>query len=241
MSATRRPRRRATARIEGWLSSWLAGVLLLAAACGGDGSGGDGVDGSRGGPRGSGERAAGVDAAENAVAATAAETPALAPGEVPDPLADARSAAPRELAADATVVSWSGDTLQRGTNGWVCYPDAPDTPLRDPMCLDAPLQEFLRAWQERDRPAFGKIGFGYMLQGGGGESASEPYADHPEEVDDWVVAGPHLLVIVPDEELLAGLPTEPGLGEPWLMWAGTPYAHVMVPTPRRVEPGERPR
>lgn len=147
---------------------------------------------------------------------------------------NARSAAPVELARSATVRDWEGRVLQEGDNGWVCYPDAPDTPRNDPMCLDRPHQELLRAWQEEEEPRFETIGFGYMLQGGGGESASEPYADRPEEVDDWIVAPPHLLVIVPDPALLEGLPDEPGSGGPWVMWKGTPYAHVMVPTPRRV-------
>lgn len=146
-------------------------------------------------------------------------------------VADALSAAPAALARGATVVDWEGRTLKEGTNGWICYPDAPDTPDPDPMCLDRPLQELLAAWQERRRPAFERIGFGYMLQGGGGESASDPFADHPDEVDDWIVDGPHLLVIVPDPELLEGLPTSPDLGEPWVMWKGTPYVHVMVPVP----------
>lgn len=149
-------------------------------------------------------------------------------------LRNAKSAAPAELAQEATVKDWEGRVLQEGDNGWVCYPDAPDTPQNDPMCLDGPMQELLRAWQEKDEPQVRTIGIGYMLQGGGGESASDPYADRPEEVDDWVVAGPHLLLIVPDPGLLEVLPDEPGSGSPWVMWEGTPYVHVMVPTPRRI-------
>lgn len=151
-----------------------------------------------------------------------------------DLLHNARSAAPAELAHAATVRDWEGHVLQEGDNGWVCYPDAPDTPRNDPMCLDRPLQELLRAWQAKDEPRIEALGFGYMLQGGGGESASEPFADRPDEVDDWIVAPPHLLVVVPDPELLEGLPDEPGSGGPWVMWKGTPYVHVMVPTPRRI-------
>lgn len=148
---------------------------------------------------------------------------------------NARSAAPAELARRSTVQDWEGRILQEGENGWICYPDAPDTPRNDPMCLDGPLQELLRAWQQKEDPRIRTIGFGYMLQGGGGESASEPYADKPGKVDDWIVAPPHLLVVVPDQSLLEGLPNEPGSGGPWVMWNGTPYAHVMVPVPRRVD------
>jgi hypothetical protein len=58
-------------------------------------------------------------------------------------------------------------------------------------------------------------------------SNSDPYAT--EETDDWVVVGAHLMIIVPDASMLEGIPTDPKNGGPWVMWKGTPYAHVMVP------------
>jgi hypothetical protein len=39
-------------------------------------------------------------------------------------------------------------------------------------------------------------------------------------------------VITPDVKLLNSLPTDPQNGGPWVMWKGTKYAHVMVPTAR---------
>jgi hypothetical protein len=44
-----------------------------------------------------------------------------------------------------------------------------------------------------------------------------------------VVEGPHLMLIVPDPALLEGIPTDFNSGGPYVMWKGTPYAHVMVP------------
>lgn len=66
-----------------------------------------------------------------------------------------------------------------------------------------------------------------MLAGDSGASNSDPYAT--EETDDWVVVGAHLMIIVPDASMLEGIPTDPENGGPWVMWKGTPYAHVMVP------------
>ncbi len=37
------------------------------------------------------------------------------------------------------------------------------------------------------------------------------------------------MIIVPDVEMLAGLPTDPHSGGPWVMYKGTPYAHIMIP------------
>jgi hypothetical protein len=39
----------------------------------------------------------------------------------------------------------------------------------------------------------------------------------------WIVEGPHLMIIVPDPALLEAFPAEPTSGEPYIMWKGTPY------------------
>ena len=41
--------------------------------------------------------------------------------------------------------------------------------------------------------------------------------------------GPHLMVIFPDPKMLEGISDDPNNGGPYVMWKGTPYAHVMVP------------
>ncbi len=40
------------------------------------------------------------------------------------------------------------------------------------------------------------------------------------------------MIVVPDEAWLEGLSREP-TGGPWVMWAETPFVHVMVPTGQR--------
>ena len=39
-----------------------------------------------------------------------------------------------------------------------------------------------------------------------------------------------VMVLTPDTNQLAALPTDPHNGGPWVMWKGTKYAHIMVPT-----------
>jgi hypothetical protein len=39
--------------------------------------------------------------------------------------------------------------------------------------------------------------------------------------------------VVPNPANLEGLPTDPSSGGPFVMWKGTPYAHVMVPVAAR--------
>jgi hypothetical protein len=38
------------------------------------------------------------------------------------------------------------------------------------------------------------------------------------------------MVILPDVAQLDALPTDPQNGGPWVMWKGTKYAHIMMPT-----------
>jgi hypothetical protein len=69
-----------------------------------------------------------------------------------------------------------------------------------------------------------------MLKGDRGASNTDPYATTATADNHWIHSGPHLMVLVPDTSTLEGLSTEPNNGGPWVMWKGTPYAHVMVPT-----------
>ncbi len=144
-------------------------------------------------------------------------------------LRDAMSAAPEEVAAGATVVDWDGNLLQEGTNGFTCYPTPPNLPGDAPMCLDETWVGWAEAWQGRTEPRIDEVGIAYMLAGDAGASNSDPYASDPQAVDDWVDASRHLMVLFPDPTDYDAFPTDPSYGGPWVMWKGTPYAHVMVP------------
>ena len=37
------------------------------------------------------------------------------------------------------------------------------------------------------------------------------------------------MILVPDLKSLAGISTDPKNGGPYVMYAGTPYAHIMAP------------
>jgi len=41
------------------------------------------------------------------------------------------------------------------------------------------------------------------------------------------------MMIVPDKSLLEGMTTDHLNGGPWVMWANTPYAHIMIPIDAR--------
>ena len=156
----------------------------------------------------------------------AAEAPAPAQD---DPIADAVSALPEALQAGATVMDWENNVLREGTNGWTCMPNRPSTPGPDPMCFDEVAMAWAAAWMAAETPQISGVGLSYMLMGGADASNSDPFATEPPEGSDWLVAGPHVMIFVPDPATLDAMTDDPASGGPWVMFKGTPYAHVMMP------------
>ena len=150
-------------------------------------------------------------------------------------IASAMSAAPAKVGRNATIVAMEADgkirTLRKGTNGFTCMPDNPATPGPDPMCMDKNALEWAMAWIEHKTPAAGKVGFMYMLAGGTDASNTDPYAAKPEPNNNWIKTGPHVMVVGADASFYDSYPksAKPDTSMPYVMWAGTPYQHLMVP------------
>ena len=151
-----------------------------------------------------------------------------------DTIAQAESAAPPAVASGATIHAFdeSGQitTLREGSNGWWCMPDDPNTPGPDPMCGDANAMEWAMAWMNKTEPPEGKIGFIYMLAGGSDGSNTDPYATGPEDGNGWISTGRHVMIMNAGDAM-PGYPTDPqpDTSQPYVMWSGTPYAHLMIP------------
>lgn len=162
-----------------------------------------------------------------------AVTGALCAGEnVEATIAQAMSAAPEAVSAEATIMGSDGTVLREGSNGWTCM--AHTMPGDNaPMCNDALWMKMMHAVaKQADFQADG-IGISYMLQGdiGAGVSNATPYHPDPKNADDYTETGPHLMIIVP-KEMLKGITDDPSTGGPYVMWGDTPYAHIMVPVAR---------
>jgi len=150
-------------------------------------------------------------------------------------IASAMKAAPAKVAKDATIVAMEAGggmrTLRKGTNGFTCMPDSPETPGPDPMCMDAAAMEWAKAWMAHKDPPAGKVGFMYMLAGGTDASNTDPFAKGPTATNHWVKTGPHVMVVGADASFYDSYPKspDPDTTQPYVMWAGTPYAHLMMP------------
>jgi hypothetical protein len=90
--------------------------------------------------------------------------------------------------------------------------------------------QWAMAWMEKREPDKGKVGFMYMLSGGVDASNTDPYATGPTETNNWITTGPHVM-IVGAGDMMTGYPTDPkpNTSAPYVMWHGTPYAHLMIP------------
>lgn len=146
----------------------------------------------------------------------------------------AREAAPPRISQEATVVDSDGTVLHEGSNGWTCLTEvAPGYGY--PACNDDVWMGFLEAMLAGESYETDRIGLSYMLAGDAHVNNFDPADTEQDEGEVWVQEGPHLMIAVPDPAMLEGLPTDPHQGGPYVMWSGTPYAHIMVPTAERPE------
>ena len=169
-------------------------------------------------------------------AGEAVEEAAVAPEAAPSldspeaKIQNAISADPPKLASAAGVMDRDGSVLRERTNGYTCLPDNPDADGNSPVCMDASWVNFIQAYLSKTDPSYTRVGVAYMLVDDEPVSNTDPFATQPTEDNQWIVTmGPHLMVLVPDHTELEGISTDPENGGPFIMWKGTPYAHLMIP------------
>jgi len=142
-------------------------------------------------------------------------------------IADAESAAPALITENAAITTLEGEVLREGSNGWTCHPGSM---VIGPMCNQPQWDALLSALMKKEPFDAEEFSVSYMLAGEGeaiGASNTDPFATEPTDDNDWVKEGPHLMITVPDPAILEGLSTDP-TDPVYVMWKGTPYAHIMV-------------
>lgn len=145
-----------------------------------------------------------------------------------DYMARVAAAAPATVVHNATVVrvgpKGTMRTLQTGTNGFTCM-----MAFNAPMCADRNAMMWAQALMTHATPP-AATGFAYMLAGDSGTNNVDPYAMGAQAHDHWVVQGPHIMIVGPSTAAM-GYPmtADPDNTAPYVMWANTPYAHLMIP------------
>ena len=157
-------------------------------------------------------------------------------------------AAPEELRAGAAVLGYGADgkltELRKGTNEMICLASAPKATRFSASCYHKDLEPYMARgrtlaaqgiagndrnekyrWKEIKE---GKLSMPkeprmlYVMSGKGYDAASGKVTDG---VVRWVIYVPYATA------QSTGLSTKSKRGEPWLMDAGTPGAHIMITPP----------
>ena len=150
---------------------------------------------------------------------------------------EALRAAPPAVASTASVMDWDHKILKQGSGAYTCMPTDPGTRAKggySPMCLDQPWMAWLDAYAGKKPFKTDRTGIAFMLAGDTGASNIDPYAKGPATDNQWVAERPHIMILLPSPAQLGASPPIRAAGGAYVMWKGTPYAHVMVPVAARL-------
>jgi hypothetical protein len=144
----------------------------------------------------------------------------------------AEEGAPEWISTKAAIArlepSGKTSTVRPGGNGFTCtlMPDESHAPY----CGDRRgFQWIVAAMSHKPAPPAGGTGIAYMAKGGlhyetpEGKIVMEPSAQTKS-----VREPPHWMLLTPLDAAATGIPTRPNAGGTYIMFAGTPYAHLMI-------------
>ena len=169
----------------------------------------------------------GVYAKEPAVAHTSAEWQIWAYSTAaPDFIGDVKGA--------------NGEVLREGSNGWVCVAFNPmpaggfNTPHdANPACGDAASLAWVDAYMNNTIPKMESDGWLWMLHGDTGVDNFRAYSEGDREGSNpihFIESGPHLMLLPKDPSTIESQTTDFNTGAPYVMFKGSPYVHLMIPT-----------
>jgi hypothetical protein len=159
-----------------------------------------------------------------------ANAPSADPNETTaSKIARALSAGPPNVTKDATVAEMDErgnmKILRQGTNDFTCLPGNPRVTGQPALCEDKVAMQWNRDFTEhKPKPTNTVPGIEYMLAGATQRSDSDPF----DKTDPPMVVGPHWMILWPFDPKTSGLPTHHKATGAYIMWAGSPYAHVHV-------------
>jgi hypothetical protein len=144
-------------------------------------------------------------------------------------IARAMSSAPPDIARLAKIVDTDAKgnmvVLREGNNGFTCMPGNPKVVGQPPMCAnEAALQWLADMKARKPRPTNTEPGIIYMLAGGWQRSDSDPFDTTSEPIH----IGPHWMIMWPFDAKTSGLPTRHKATGAYIMWAGSPWAHLHI-------------
>ena len=144
-------------------------------------------------------------------------------------IARALSAGPPNVTKNATVAEMDAQgqmkILRPGTNDFTCLPGDPNGIGSPPMCEDKVAMQWNQDFGEhKAKPTTTVPGVEYMLAGATQRSDSDPF----DKTDAPIRIGPHWMILWPFDPKTTGLPTTHKPTGAYIMWAGTPWAHLHI-------------
>jgi hypothetical protein len=144
-------------------------------------------------------------------------------------IARAMSAGPDDIARSARIIDTDAEgntvVLREGSNGFTCMPGNSKVIGEPPMCVDAAsLHWFADAKAHKPKPTNTLSGITYMLAGATQRSDSHPN----DKTSPAITVGPHWMIMSTFDPKTTGLPTTHKPTGAYIMWAGSPYAHLHV-------------
>lgn len=160
-------------------------------------------------------------------------------------IAGALSAAPEALRGTATVLGYRSpdrlETLRPGSGEMVCLADDPADDKWQVSCYHRDLEPFMKRGRDLktegksrgqvDSVRLAEIKSGALAMPSGPRALFNLYASK-DSVDQKTGLAHHpgalqVVYIAYATQESTGLPVKPGDGLPWIMYPGTPWAHIM--------------
>ena len=159
---------------------------------------------------------------DNSMAKTAIET-------AEEKIDRAISAGPENISKSARIIDTDahGNTavLREGSNSFTCMPGNPHVVGEPAMCVAAAsVQWFADANAHKPKPTNTVPGITYMLAGTTQRTGSDP----SDTTSPPITVGPHWMIVWPFDPKTTGLPTTHRDTGAYIMWAGSPYAHMHI-------------
>jgi hypothetical protein len=141
----------------------------------------------------------------------------------------AMQSGPHQITKDATVAEYHRDgtitMLREGTNEWICFPGNENEVGNVPMCCNPQgLQWAKDALSGKPAPTNTAPGLIYMLCGASQHSTT----DVTDKTSPGIPIGPHWMITWLYDAKRDGLPTTVRDAGAWVMFDGTPYAHLHI-------------
>ncbi len=150
------------------------------------------------------------------------------------------SAAPDFIGDEASIVGYDNSVIRQGNNGWTCLSANPrnmpeagwSTPHEAmPLCADEVSMAWVQAYVGGETPNLSRDAYIWMAHGDMGEDNTQPFVFNEEDATpgNWIESGPHIMLMPQNPSSLDSFPSDFNNGEPYVMWQGNQYAHLMIP------------